>query len=116
MQAFGKELYHIRNLLGGTMLAGALINTAQSAIKMADAWTLMGAKLKTQVGFAYAAADAQEKLYVMAQQLRVPLQGVTQLFTRLVPAMNEYGYSMKDAMSVTQAMAAALKSIRRNCC
>lgn len=109
MQAFGKELYHIRNLLGGTMLAGALINTAQSAIKMADAWTLMGAKLKTQVGSAYAAADAQEKLYVMAQQLRVPLQGVTQLFTRLVPAMNEYGYSMKDAMSVTQAMAAALK-------
>lgn len=109
LQMFGKELYHIRNLLGGTMLAGALINTAQSAIKMADAWTLMGAKLKTQVGSAYAAADAQEKLYVMAQQLRVPLQGVTQLFTRLVPAMNEYGYSMKDAMSVTQAMAAALK-------
>lgn len=109
MQAFGKELYHIRNLLGGTMLAGALINTAQSAIKMADAWTLMGAKLKIQVGSAYAAADAQQKLYVMAQQLRVPLQGVTQLFTRLVPAMNEYGYSMKDAMSVTQAMAAALK-------
>lgn len=109
MQAFGKELYHIRNLLGGTMLAGALINAAQSAIKMADAWTLMGAKLKIQVGSAYAAADAQEKLYVMAQQLRVPLQGVTQLFTRLVPAMNEYGYSMKDAMSVTQAMAAALK-------
>ena len=109
LQMFGKELYHIRNLLGGTMLAGALINTAQSAIKMADAWTLMGAKLKVQVGSAYAAADAQEKLYVMAQQLRVPLQGVTQLFTRLVPAMNEYGYSMKDAMSVTQAMAAALK-------
>ena len=98
------------------MLAGALINTAQSAIKPIDAWTLMGAKLKTQVGSAYAAADAQEKLYVMAQQLRVPLQGVTQLFTRLVPFMNEYVYSMKDAMSVTQAMHCCFKSIRSNCC
>ena len=109
MQMFGKELYHIRNLLGGTMLAGALINTSQAAIKMADAWTLMGAKLKMQLGSAFLAADAQEKLYLMAQKLRVPLEGVTQLFTRLVPAMSEYGYSVKDAMQVTEAMAAALK-------
>lgn len=109
MQMFGKELYHIRNLLGGTMLAGALINTSQAAIKMADAWTLMGAKLKMQLGSAFLAADAQEKIYLMAQKLRVPLEGVTQLFTRLVPAMSEYGYSVKDAMQVTEAMAAALK-------
>ena len=62
-QAFGKELYHIRNLLGGTMLAAAMGNLAGEAIRMADSWTLMGAKLKMQLGSTVAAGMAQEQLF-----------------------------------------------------
>lgn len=108
-QAVGKELYHIRNLLGGTMLAAALGNTTSAVIKMADSWTLLGAKLKLQLGSQLAASMAQEQLYNTAQKLRIPMDDMVVLFNRLVPAMKEYGYSVSDAMSVTTTMAAALK-------
>lgn len=108
-QAFGKELYHIRNLLGGTMLAAAMGNMAGEAIRMADAWTLMGAKLKIQLGSTVAAGMAQEQLFQTAQKLRVPMNDMITLYSRLIPAMSEYGYTTKDAMSITTAMGAALK-------
>lgn len=108
-QAFGKELYHIRNLLGGTMLAAAMGNMAGEAIRMADAWTLMGAKLKMQLGSTVAAGMAQEQLFQTAQKLRVPMNDMITLYSRLIPAMSEYGYTTKDAMSITTAMGAALK-------
>ena len=109
MQMFGKELYHIRNLLGGTMLAGALQNATGSLIQMADGWALMQAKLKMALGSMQAANSMQEKLFTTATNLRVPMEGVTTLFVRLVPAMKEYGYSANDALKVTTAMSAALK-------
>ena len=108
-QAFGKELYHIRNLLGGTMLAHALLEAAKASVTLADSWTLANAKLMIFVGSATMASHAQERLYQVSQELRVPMEDVTTLFTRLVPAMKEYGYNTESAMSVTRAMAAALQ-------
>lgn len=108
-QAVGKELYHIRNLLGGTMLAAALGNAASATIMLADSWVLMQAKLKMALGSLDAARQAQQKLFESAIDLRVPMEGLTTLFVRLVPAMREYGYSTEDALGVTTAMAAALK-------
>ena len=108
-QSFGKELYHIRNLLGGTMLAHAMLEAAKASVTLADSWTLANAKLMIFVGSATMAAHAQERLYQVSQELRVPMEGVTTLFTRLVPAMKEYGYNTESAMSVTRAMAAALQ-------
>lgn len=108
-QSFGKELYHIRNLLGGTMLAHAMLEAAKASVTLADSWTLANAKLMIFVGSATMASHAQERLYQVSQELRVPMEGVTTLFTRLVPAMKEYGYNTESAMSVTRAMAAALQ-------
>jgi len=108
-QVFGKELYHIRNLLGGTMLAHAMLEAAKASVALADSWTLANAKLMIFVGSATMAAHSQERLYQVSQELRVPMEDVTTLFTRLVPAMKEYGYNTESAMSVTRAMAAALQ-------
>ena len=108
-QVVGKSLYQLRNMLGGTMLFAALQNTTGAVITLADTWTLANARLKIFMGSADAAAVAQERLYNVSTDLKVPLQGVTTLFTRLVPAMAEYGYSADSAMKVTTSMAAALK-------
>ena len=108
-QVVGKSLYQLRNMLGGTMLFAALQNTTGAVITLADTWTLANARLKIFMGSADAAAVAQERLYNVSMDLKVPLQGVTTLFTRLVPAMAEYGYSADSAMKVTTSMAAALK-------
>lgn len=107
-QATGKELYHIRNLLGGTMLAGALAGAAKATLEFTDAWTLMNAKLKMALGTTEKANSVQQQLFESAQELRVPLEDMAKLYTRLVPAMTEYGYSAQDALSVTRAMSAAL--------
>jgi len=107
-QATGKELYHIRNLLGGTMLAGALAGAAKATLEFTDAWTLMNAKLKMALGTTEKANSIQQQLFESAQELRVPLEDMAKLYTRLVPAMTEYGYSAQDALSVTRAMSAAL--------
>jgi tape measure domain-containing protein len=108
-QVVGKSLYQLRNMLGGTMLFAALQNTTGAVITLADTWTLANARLKIFMGSADAAVVAQERLYNVSMDLKVPLQGVTTLFTRLVPAMAEYGYSADSAMKVTTSMAAALK-------
>ena len=108
-QVVGKSFYQLRNLLGGTMMAAALGDIGKAAITAADGWTLAHSKLQIFLGSASVAADAQENLYKTAQKLAVPMEGMTTLFTRLVPAMGEYGYNTKSAMEVTTGMAAALK-------
>ena len=108
-QVVGKSFYQLRNLLGGAMLAAALVDIGKAAITAADGWTLAHSKLQIFLGSASVAADAQENLYKTAQKLSVPMEGMTTLFTRLVPAMGEYGYNTKSAMEVTTGMAAALK-------
>ena len=108
-QVVGKSLYQLRNMLGGTMLFAALQNTTGAVITLADTWTLANARLKIFMGSADAAAVAQERLYNVSMDIKEPLQGVTTIFTRLVPAMAEYGYSADSAMKVTTSMAAALK-------
>lgn len=73
-QSFGKELYHIRNLLGGTMLAHAMLEAAKASVTLADSWTLANAKLMIFVGSATMASHAQERLYQVSQELRVPME------------------------------------------
>lgn len=108
-QVVGKSLYQLRNMLGGTMLFAALQNTTGGVIALSDAWSLMQAKLKMALGSSEAAKNMQEKLYKAAMTLRVPLDELARLFTRLVPAMKDYGYSAEDALKVTTSLAAALK-------
>lgn len=107
-QVVGKSLYQLRNMLGGTMLFAALQNTIGAVIKFTDSWSLMSAKLNLALGSTVKATAAQEELYKSAQNLRVPIEDMSKLFVRLVPAMTEYGYSVSDALSVTRAMSAAL--------
>ena len=108
-QVVGKSLYSLRNLLGGTMLAAAMVEGIGNAIKMADSWALMGARLRLFSDSAEQAKVVQERLFYAAQDLRVPLESVTTLYTRLVPALKEYGLNADAALEVTKSMGAALK-------
>ena len=108
-QVVGKSLYSLRNLLGGTMLAGAMAGTTSEVIKMADSWALMGARLRLFSDSAEQAKVVQERLFYAAQDLRVPLESVATLYTRLVPALKEYGLNADAALEVTKSMGAALK-------
>ena len=103
-QVVGKSLYSLRNLLGGTMLAAAMVEVTGNAIKMADSWALMGARLRLFSDSAEQAKVVQERLFYAAQDLRVPLESVTTLYTRLVPALKEYGLNADAAPEVTKSM------------
>ena len=104
-QSFGKELYHIRNLLGGTMLAHAMLEAAKASVTLADSWTLANAKLMIFVGSATSinatmASHAQESNCIKLQSQQtvmlqftsnVPMGRCYNTIHCLVPAMKEYG-------------------------
>ena len=49
---------------------------------------------------------SQEQLFQTAQNYVIPMSD-NYIYTHLIPAMKEYGYTTKDAMSITTAMGAA---------
>lgn len=108
-QRMGQGFSDLRTLLGGGLMAGGLMNLSSGVIKMADSWLMMEARLKQATGSTEDAVSSQKKLIDVATELHVPLEGVTQLYTRMVPAIKAYGYNMQDALEVTKAVAMALK-------
>lgn len=109
LQATSAVIKDLTALLGGAFLLGSLQNATSEIIKMADGWALMQAKIQYSLGSLEKARKAQDELASTATQLRTPIEGVVQLYNRLVPAMQEYGFKSTDAMGVTKSMAAALK-------
>ncbi len=109
-QMVGKSLYSLRNLLGGTMLAGAMIEATKSTIDLADSWTLMQSKLKMQMGVGADVNKVQMQLVESSLQMKIPLESMVTLYSRLVPAMKDFGINAESAMRVTETMAAALKA------
>ena len=109
-QIVGKSLYQLRNLLGGTMLAASMVEATKSAVTMADAWTLMQSKLKMQLAVGADVHKVQMDLVNSALSMKIPLESMVTLYSRLVPAMKDYGIKAESAMKVTETMAAALKA------
>lgn len=107
--ALGNQLEGVKNAAGA--LAGLSIfgGLAANAIKTADAYQQMGARLKLAVGEQENAAAIQSKLADSAIRLRAPIEEMGTLFTRLAPAIKEAGGSTEDALLVTEQFSKALK-------
>lgn len=108
-QTVGTGVASMRALLGGGLIAGTLMGITSEVIKMADSWTMMNARLQVVTGSMQAAAAAQETIYKVSQDLRVPLEATTQLYSRLIPALRAVGKSTKEAEDTTRGIGLALK-------
>lgn len=108
-QAIGGSIAQLRTLLGGGLIMGGLVGMSSSIIQMADSWKMMQARLEIFTKSAEVAKKTQNDLADAAIRLRAPLEGIVQLYTRALPALQRYNYSAKDAMTVTTSVASALK-------
>lgn len=95
------------------MTAAALayvgIGFVKESVTMADAWALNTAKLKIATGSMQNANIAQKDLFDMAQRLRVPLDEMTKLFSRLAPAMRNNGKGFEDTKNMIEGLNLALQ-------
>jgi tape measure domain-containing protein len=108
-QLIGKGFSELKMLLGGGLVAGMFAGGVAEVIRMADSWALMNARLVIVTGSFEAAAAAQEKVFALSNELRVPLESMTQLYSRLIPGLKEYGKTVQDAEDTTRGVAMALK-------
>lgn len=108
-QAIGGSIAQLRTLLGGGLIMGGLVGMSSAIIDMADSWKMMQARLEIFTKSAEVAKKTQNELADAALRLRAPLDGIVQLYTRALPALQRYNYTAKDAMTVTTSVAAALK-------
>lgn len=96
-------------LFGAAVSMNSIKNAIGDVIRQADAWQMMQAKLDIATGSMYNARQAQQGLFDMSQRLMVPMESTAQLYTRLVPAMRQFGKTSEEAMQVTNGVALALK-------
>jgi len=85
------------------------LNLAKNIVESADKWQNMNAKLTVVTGSQQNATRALQDAYEVAQRMRTPLESVTQLWTRLSPAMQRMGKSGEDTTRVVQSVATALQ-------
>jgi trimeric autotransporter adhesin len=85
------------------------IGAARNIVEQADAWTMMAARLKIVTGTMEEAKTAQSALFEMAQKLRVPLEDLGRLYTRLTPALGRMGKTAQQTRDMVEGVALALK-------
>lgn len=109
MGGVSAQLQRMQQFALGFIVFDKLKDYATKAIELADSWTILNGKMLLATGSSEKAALATNDLYNLAQKLRVPLAETGTLFTRLVPALKEYGGGTAEAMRVTEAMSLSLK-------
>ncbi|WP_406850147.1 tape measure protein [Chromobacterium phragmitis] len=88
--------------------AYAGINSATELIRLADAWTMISARLEAVTGSTQRAIEAQRELFDMSQRTQTNFQSNAALFARTSQAMSDMGKSYADTVKLTQAVGQGL--------
>lgn len=81
---------------GVTMLA-----MADDAIRAGDTYATLTARIRTFSLGAIEAAQVERELYANAKDARTAIEGQVTLYTRLAPAVRDYGRSQEEALKLT---------------
>lgn len=99
-------------LLGGAsaMAIGAVAaaSYADDALRAADSYATLHARIRTFSEGAISAAATERDLYATAKDARASVADLTTLYTRLAPAVKDYGKTQQDALTITQLTSKAL--------
>ena len=78
-------------------------------IEAADAWTMMSSRLSLVESSAQGVIAVQERLFRLAQEVRLPLQDVVQLYTRLAFNAQQLGLNQDHLIAITKAVSQAMQ-------
>jgi tape measure domain-containing protein len=98
-------------LIGGLIygVANGLMELAKGAVAASDGWVNMQAKLKNATGSTENAVKAQADLYDLSMRMRVPMEDLTKLYTRMVVPLQKIGKGMGDAKAMVEGVNLALQ-------
>lgn len=94
--------------LGGVLAGLSIGTTAIQAVKLADAYAGMTARLSLVVKGTNELATAQRSLFEVAQQTRIGLVATSDLFATLSRGTEALGVSQRDVIGVTRTINQAL--------
>jgi tape measure domain-containing protein len=95
----------LRSTLVGLGAALAIRETIQAA----DAWTNYSNRLKNTLGSTEAAAQAQQRLFEIAQRTRTEIEPNITLFNRMALSMNQTKLTTEQTFQVVEGLSSALK-------
>lgn len=104
-EAFGR----VREAITGMIAAYVGVQSVQAFVRLSDEAALAKARLEQVTGSTEKAAQAQQALYDMAQRLQAPFKEVQQVFTRLMPAVEQLKGGAREATALSEIIVTTAK-------
>lgn len=109
MSAFGDQVATAKTQLLAFLSINWAAGKVQEIVQVADAWNMMGARLKLATAGQNEFVTAQRALFDIAQRIGVPIQEVSTLYGKLQQAVRMLGGEQKDALTITESISQALR-------
>jgi tape measure domain-containing protein len=109
MSAFGDQVSTAKSQLLAFLSINWAAGKLQEIVQIADAWNMMGARLKLATVGQNEFVTAQRALFDIAQRIGVPIQEVSTLYGKLQQAVRMLGGEQKDALTITESISHALR-------
>lgn len=109
MSAFGDQVATAKTQLLAFLSINWAAGKVQEIVQIADAWNMMGARLKLATAGQNEFVTAQKALFEIAQRIGVPIQEVSTLYGKLQQAVRMLGGEQKDALTITESISQALR-------
>lgn len=109
MSAFSDQVSIVKTQLLAFLSISWAAGKVQEIVQVADAWNMMGARLKLATAGQNEFVTAQKALFDIAQRIGVPIAEVTTLYGKLQQAVRMLGGEQKDALSITESISQALR-------
>ena len=109
MSAFGDQVATAKTQLLAFLSINWAAGKVQEIVQVADAWNMMGARLKLATAGQNEFVTAQKALFDIAQRIGVPIQEVSTLYGKLQQAVRMLGGEQKDALTITESISQALR-------
>lgn len=109
MSAFGDQVSKAKTQLLAFLSINWAAGKVQEIVQVADAWNMMGARLKLATAGQNEFVIAQKALFDIAQRIGVPIQEVSTLYGKLQQAVRMLGGEQKDALTITESISQALR-------
>ena len=109
MSAFGDQVATAKTQLLAFLSINWAAGKVQEIVQIADAWNMMGARLKLATVGQNEFVTAQKALFEIAQRIGVPIQEVSTLYGKLQQAVRMLGGEQKEALTITESISQALR-------
>lgn len=91
-------------------IAISAVFSARELVRFADAWTVVGNKIRQATNSLEEFQAVQSTVYQIAQSGRSNIEGVALAFQRIDNAVKEFGFSQGDVLDVVDGLTKAFKS------